>query len=87
MNGIDPAIVERAEQLILLSVRGDDLVAACSLLSEAATKELEDAEQVARQFLQHDIPLPNDKQHNGDDIRRVLENILLVGESSEDASL
>jgi DNA mismatch repair protein MSH5 len=87
MNGIDLAIVERAEQLILLSVRGDDLVAACSLLSKEVTEELEDAEQVARQFLEQDIPQANDKQHNGDDIRHVLQAILSVGVSSEDASL
>jgi DNA mismatch repair protein MSH5 len=78
MNGIDPAIVERAEQLILLSVRGDDLVAACSLLSEEATKGLEDAEQVARQFLKQDIPQRDDKQQNGDDIRHMLQAILSV---------
>lgn len=87
MNGIDPAIVERAEQLILLSVRGDDLVAACSLLSEEATKGLEDAEQVARQFLEQDIPQSTDKQHNGDDIRHILQTILSVRVSSRDASL
>jgi DNA mismatch repair protein MSH5 len=87
MNGIDPAIVERAEQLILLSVRGDDLVAACSLLSEEATKELEDAEQVARQFLEQDIPQVNDKQYNGDNTRRMLQAILSVGVGSGDASL
>ena len=88
MNGIDPAIVERAEQLVLLSVRGDDLVAACSLLSEEATNELEVAEQVARQFLEQDIPQANDKQYNGDDIRCMLQAILSVGVSSgENASL
>ncbi len=78
MNGIDPAIVERAEQLILLSVRGDDLVAACSLLSADATKELEDAEQVARQFLEQDIPQNMEKQLNGDEVRRILDAILNI---------
>lgn len=86
MNGIDPAIVERAEQLILLSVRGDDLVAACSLLSEEAMKELEGAEQVARRFLEQDIPHANNKRHNRDDIRHMLQAILSVEASSEVAS-
>ena len=40
MNGIDKAIVDRADDLCLLSARGEDLVAACAMLSEREEQEL-----------------------------------------------
>lgn len=39
MSGIDPAIVSRADELVLLSARGEDLVSACAGIS---TQEEED---------------------------------------------
>lgn len=43
MNGIDHAVIRRAEELILLSLRGADLVEACAELPEAELVELKDA--------------------------------------------
>ncbi|KAF8475653.1 muts domain V-domain-containing protein [Kalaharituber pfeilii] len=55
LNGIDPAIVARAEDLILLSARGEDLIAACMKFSESEKMELESAEKIAREFLTWDF--------------------------------
>lgn len=43
MNGVDRDIVERAEKLILLAARGEDLVEACAALPQDELAELQDA--------------------------------------------
>lgn len=43
MNGVPTEIVQRAENLILLTMRGEDLVAACCQMSEDEAAELEEA--------------------------------------------
>lgn len=43
MNGVDEAIVARANELVSLSARGQDLVAACARMSKAEEAILEKA--------------------------------------------
>lgn len=52
MNGVDEAVVRRADAIALLLARGEDLRAACARLTEQETERLEDAELVARDFLE-----------------------------------
>ncbi|KAI9796474.1 MAG: MutS protein msh5 [Piccolia ochrophora] len=65
LNGIDPAVVLRAQQLVLMSARGEDLVAACAIDNEDA-QTLEQAENVARLFLATDF---NETERDGSSIR------------------
>jgi DNA mismatch repair protein MSH5 len=50
MNGVAEEVVKRAENLILLSMRGEDLVAACCQIPEDEAAEL--AEAVSEQYMQ-----------------------------------
>ena len=47
MNGIDPAIVERANEIATLSYHQEDLVAACAQMTPPEMKDLEDAVRVS----------------------------------------
>lgn len=55
MNGINPAIVARAEEIGLLSARGEDLVAVCAIMSVQEDEDLQYAEKIARDFLLEDL--------------------------------
>lgn len=43
INGIDPAIVSRANEIASLSARGENIVAACAVLSSEEMQVLEEA--------------------------------------------
>ena len=55
INGVNAEIIERAEELEDLSVKGEDLVAACANFSQEEEEELKVAEEVARDFLAQDL--------------------------------
>ncbi|KAI2466390.1 muts domain V-domain-containing protein [Annulohypoxylon bovei var. microspora] len=84
MNGIDEAVVERAESIMLMIVRNEDLEVVCSKLSDAETQKLEEAEAVARNFLGQDIKAPpnNRTKVEGTWYRKVLDQISLLDEST-----
>jgi hypothetical protein len=46
INGIDPAIVSRANEIASLSARGENIVAACAVLSSEEMQDLEEAVRV-----------------------------------------
>ncbi|KAI1365065.1 putative MSH5 protein [Xylaria arbuscula] len=58
LNGVNQTIVDRAESIILHMVRHEDLEIACSKLSDDETRKLEEAEDVARAFLEEDFVHP-----------------------------
>ncbi|KAJ5682222.1 DNA mismatch repair protein MutS core [Penicillium macrosclerotiorum] len=46
INGVEAAIVDRANEIALLAARGENLIAACAILSEEETKALQEAQEI-----------------------------------------
>ncbi|KAL9127109.1 MAG: hypothetical protein Q9217_003959 [Psora testacea] len=55
INGVNLAIIQRAEELEGMSARGEDLVAACANVSQEEEEDLRMAEEIARDFLAQDL--------------------------------
>ncbi|EZF33889.1 hypothetical protein H101_02549 [Trichophyton interdigitale H6] len=55
MAGIDPEIVSRAQEIEALIHRKEDLVASCARMTAKEAEELEQAEHLAREFLEADF--------------------------------
>ncbi|KAJ6257392.1 hypothetical protein Dda_8281 [Drechslerella dactyloides] len=55
MNGVEKAVVDRAEDLIVKLAQGEDLVSACAAMSPSEAREFACAEHIARRFLQIDL--------------------------------
>jgi hypothetical protein len=53
LNGISKPIVDRANELASLAVRGEDLIAACAELSEEEMQALQEAVRTSSFFLGH----------------------------------
>lgn len=79
MNGISPEVVQRAEELILLSAREEDLVTACAIMPANEASELEEAEQIARDFIGADLG-------EFEDPRKLLADVLTVSATTESRS-
>ncbi|KXH33866.1 MutS domain V [Colletotrichum nymphaeae SA-01] len=65
LNGIDTAVVERAEAIVLLLARNEDLGVMCARLDAEDEARLEEAENVARQFLRISLDGPGHFQSGG----------------------
>ncbi|QQK46857.1 DNA mismatch repair protein MutS, core [Penicillium digitatum] len=70
INGIDPAIVSRANEIASLLARGENIVAACAVLSLEEMKDLKEANSLARGFLEVDF-----SRGGPDRVRTVFEGL------------
>ncbi|PYH68173.1 MutS family protein MSH5 [Aspergillus vadensis CBS 113365] len=73
MNGISQTIVDRADEIASLSARGENLIAACAVLSAQETQALDDADRLARRFLSLDLSAPCDVKLMRDRLEKLFD--------------
>lgn len=89
MNGVDEAVVRRADALSLLLARGEDLRDVCARLSKREVERLEQAEDAARKFVEINLKVLSPNQDcvvkvEGRRFREQLSDILDVSGSVDD---
>ncbi|KAL2263346.1 hypothetical protein VTK26DRAFT_7142 [Humicola hyalothermophila] len=75
MNDVPSDVVRRAEVIVALQERNENLVTACSELSEEDRLRLQGAELVARRFLTMQVPVPGGGNQEKS-IRDILQEVL-----------
>ncbi|KAK3337311.1 muts domain V-domain-containing protein [Cercophora scortea] len=86
INGVEREVVERAEFVVGLLERNEDLEMACREVTEEDVEELRQAEMMTRRFLAMEIPRPNRNPEDLGFIREMLDEVVLTPDT-EDMSL
>jgi DNA mismatch repair protein MSH5 len=81
-NDVPRDVINRAEVVVALQDRNESLVEACSILSEEDKQRLEEAELVARRFLELQVPNSGPRQGNDAVVRKMLQ-VMLTPEGVE----
>ncbi|KAK3299100.1 muts domain V-domain-containing protein [Chaetomium fimeti] len=79
-NDVPRDVIDRAEAVVALQDRNESLVEACSSLSEGDKQQLEEAELIARRFLELQVPNSGRGQGEGAMVREMLQGMLTLEE-------
>lgn len=76
MSDVPGEVIERAEAIVALRDRNEDLVTACLELTEGDREGLRHAELVARRFLEMQVPISGRREQGKRPIRDILQAVL-----------